>query len=429
MSEIVRLHQHNVNRGPLHEGESGLPTLQPVSPKVRLIAFYLPQFHTFAENDAWWGKGFTEWTNTSKAIPRFQGHYQPRLPADLGFYDLSQPEVLRKQAALAKRAGIHGFCIHNYWFSGRTVMETPLEALLADRSIDLPFCLNWANESWSRRWDGAEHDILLAQEYAPGDAEAYAAYLLRAIADPRYIRIDGRPLVMVYRPDAMPDAQNVMDIWRRCFLAAGEKEPYLVMVRSFGSSDPRPHGIEAAAVFPPHRPGPQLTNEKRWVKLYDRNYYGRPVRYENVAADALAQQSDDYLLFPAVVPNWDNEARKPGKGYSLFGSTPAAYGAWLEAACLQAMAREKADERIVFVNAWNEWAEGAYLEPDRHFGFAYLNETRRVIDRLSGVGHAAQSPAASSQMNESSAFQTQRRFVHLLRNLPMLVKHKYFKRA
>lgn len=382
MVDVTRQYRFNVGRGPFHEGEAALPASPPPRLPLRLIAYYLPQFHAIPENDEWWGKGFTEWTNVTKALPAYQGHLQPRLAADLGYYDLSRPEAIRRQANLAKRAGLYGFCIHNYWFSGRSILETPLRLILENRDIDLRFCLNWANESWTRRWDGSESSILLEQRYAEGDAARYAESIVPAVADPRYIRIDGRPLVMLYRPSAMPDPLGTVTALRATFVARGVGNPYVVMPQAFGDADPRPYGIDGAAGFPPHGGGWDLKNDRNGLKLFDAGFDGRAIAFADLARRMLDNAPRDYPFFPGVCPSWDNEARKPGRGFSFYGATPRAYGEWLAAAAQRAGEAASPDERIVFVNAWNEWAEGAYLEPDRHNGFACLAETRRVIDGL-----------------------------------------------
>ena len=381
MARFFEQYGFNVGRGPYHESADALPSVEPEFFPVKFIAYYLPQFHAIPENDAWWGKGFTEWTNVTKAVPRFVGHRQPNLPADLGFYDLGKPETLRLQADLARRAGIYGFCIHNYWFGGRRILETPLDNLLKDPSIDLRFCLNWANENWSRRWDGMDQDILLEQRYEPGDDVLYAASILPALRDPRYIRIDGRPLLMVYRPSALPDAKAWVSNWRSFFKAHGVGDPYVVMAQ-YDDQDPRPYGMDAAAGFPPHNGGWFLRDDRDAISLLDSQFSGRVCGYRELAGRIARNGSSEYRLFPGVCPRWDNEARKPGAGVGFHGSSPRDYGAWLRDAAAQAMTSAQADERIVFVNAWNEWGEGAYLEPDRHYGYAYLAETRRVLDEI-----------------------------------------------
>ena len=376
--------QTNIEPGPFYEPGT-TDVRAPRHPKVRLIAFYLPQFHPIPENDAWWGEGFTEWTNVTKALPRFVGHVQPRLPADLGFYDLRNPDVLRRQAALARRYGIGGFCFHHYWLNGRRLLEKPMELLLADSNLDLQFCVNWTNETRTRRWDGLDDDVLLAQTHSPEDDHAFARSLVTIARDPRYIRVDGRPLVMIYRPGLLPEPVATMRRWRTEFARAGLANPYIVMAQAFDEMDPRLYGVDAAAQFPPQKLA--LTRSIRdELSGLDPNFEGVVVDYGEVAQRAASMPTPQYKLFRTVSPNWDNDSWKPGRGLILANSTPAKYGDWLAAACRSAIAESRhVDERIVFINAWNEWGEGAYLEPDRHFGHAYLVETARVLSDLDQV--------------------------------------------
>lgn len=382
MKKIYDAFAFNTARGPAFDDEAALAAQPPAEAALRLIAYYLPQFHTIPENDAWWGAGFTEWTNVTKALPRYVGHHQPKLPADLGFYDLGNSEVIRKQAMLARRAGITGFCIHDYWFAGRKLLERPLEYLLADPSVDISFCLNWANESWSRRWDGSEHELLVEQTYDADDRIGYVRSILPALRDPRYIKINGRPLIMIYRPAVIPDARGMFAAWRNFLIAEGVGDPYLVMAQVFDDNDPRPYGLDAAAGFPPHNSTWMARNERAHLHLLDSGFEGHVRSYAEVAADALAKSQAPYQQFPGVMPGWDNEARKPRRGTSFYGATPARYAAWLYGAAEQAQAIANPGERLVFINAWNEWAEGAILEPDRHFGYAFLVQTRRVVDAI-----------------------------------------------
>jgi Glycosyltransferase WbsX/Glycosyl transferase family 2/Glycosyl transferases group 1 len=380
-SELLRQIQISSAPGPFFEPDAeGAPA--PVNPKVRLIAFYLPQFHPIPENDAWWGHGFTEWTNVTKALPRFVGHVQPRLPGSLGFYDLRDPRVLNEQVKLARRYGIGGFCFHHYWFNGRRLLERPLELFLADSTIEMPFCVNWANENWTRRWDGQEDEILLAQSHSPEDDMAFARSLIPVLRDSRYIKVGGRPLIMIYRPGLLPEPVATMRRWRAEFTHAGLENPYIVMAQAFGDLDPRQFGVDAAAEFPPHKVCATPTVNER-LRILDAGFSGHVLEYEEVAEHASSLGAPPYKLLRGVCPTWDNEPRKHGHGFALANSTPAKYGAWLGRACEAAMSEAThSDERIVFVNAWNEWAEGAVLEPDRHYGYAYLAETARVLSRL-----------------------------------------------
>jgi lipopolysaccharide biosynthesis protein len=377
--------EHNLRPGPDYEedrDEIALPTPLP----VRLIAYYLPQFHPIPENDQWWGKGFTEWTNVTKALPRFVGHIQPRLPGELGFYDLRLTETVRQQAALARRHGISGFCFHYYWFAGRRLLEKPLQLLLSQPDIDLPFCVNWANESWTRRWDSSEQHVLMGQRHSAEDDIAFAAALEPALRDHRYIRIDGRPLLMIYRPGLLPDAAATVTRWRQYFISRGIGNPFMVMPQAFGNDDPGVYGMDAAAGFPPHKFGWDLPSIAADLHLLDRHFRGTVVSYASMARAAMTPRSEQYRVFPGVCPGWDNEARRPASGLTFSGSSPRLYGVWLEHAGRMALQAPNYDERIVFINAWNEWAEGAHLEPDLYYGYAYLRETARVLNQLARPG-------------------------------------------
>lgn len=348
---------------------------------VKLVAFHLPQFHPIPENDAWWGAGFTEWSNVSKAVPQFVGHHQPRLPGELGFYDLRAPGVLARQAALARAYGVGAFCFHYYWFAGKRLLEAPLDAVLADRGVDIDFCLCWANENWTRRWDGDESEVLIAQQHTLEDHARVFDDLVRYAEDPRYLRIDGKPLLVVYRPDIIANAREMTAIWREAADKRGWPGVYLVATSAFLFDDPASFGFDALAEFPPHGfVGDRI--EARLLWLNERHagaVYDYAATADAEARRMQAARAAAHTVFPGVMPGWDNEARRPGAGAIYHGSTPEAYGAWLQAAIERARRTLPADRRLVFINAWNEWAEGAYLEPDRAFGRAYLKETARVI--------------------------------------------------
>ncbi|ATQ69562.1 MULTISPECIES: glycosyltransferase WbsX family protein [Methylosinus] len=353
------------------------------TPPVTLIAYYLPQFHPIPQNDAWWGKGFTEWTNVTKAVPRFKGHYQPRLPGELGFYDLRNKDVIARQAELARSYGVGGFCFHYYWFDGDRLLETPLNIFLQNPDIDIKFCINWANENWTRRWSGDDKQILKAQRYSPESDAAFARSLEPLFRDPRYIRIDGRPLMLVYRPGLLPDASETVARWREHFAAIGEN-PYIVMAQMDDGDDPRLYGMDAAAGFPPHRVGWTATFiPSETLERFDAAYHANVVAYEAMIEASLNHRPTGYKLFPGVCPSWDNEARRPGKGSCFAGASPRLYEDWLTGACRAVLTdAQTRDERIVFINAWNEWGEGAYLEPDRHYGYAYLVATANALRRV-----------------------------------------------
>ncbi|MFT3729154.1 MAG: glycoside hydrolase family 99-like domain-containing protein [Terricaulis sp.] len=350
---------------------------------ARAVAFYLPQFHRIAENDAWWGAGFTEWTNVSKAVPQFVGHHQPRLPGELGFYDLTAPDMLRRQVDLARAGGISAFCFHYYWFAGKRLLEKPLDAFVADRALDLGFTLCWANENWTRRWDGAEDAVLIAQSHSREDHTRVFDDMARYLEDPRALRIDGKPLVLVYRPAIIPDAKAMTEIWRERAHARGWPGVFIAATNAFQFNDRSDLSFDALVEFPPHGLSQdRIESQLSWLNP---NYRGVVFDYAQTAREAIARLSrrtaKSYPHFPGVMPGWDNEARKPGASTIFHGETPEAYARWLAAACETASRTLPADRRLVFINAWNEWAEGAYLEPDRKWGRAFLDATAAVMTK------------------------------------------------
>lgn len=383
--------------------EEVMPLPPGAAPKAKLLAYYLPQFHPVPENDAWWGRGFTEWTNLQRAVPRFVGHYQPRIPRDLGHYRLDQTDTMRRQIELAKGAGLHGFVFYTYWFNGRRLLEGPLEALLADKSLAFPFCLMWANENLTRRWDGSENQVLLSQDYRVGDEPALLSEFARHFADPRYIRLQGRPLLMIYRPRLIPDTAATILRWRRLFHDVHGVDPIFVMAQSFGDEDPQLFGLDAAVEFPPHKLTDRLELVNETLEVLDPNFSAEVYDYEALVRASVQEPPPPYPVIKTAVPGWDNDPRRQGAGTVLHGATPAAYQAWLEELIRHARARPVFGESLVCINAWNEWAEGAYLEPDVHFGAAFLNATARAVaglpppgtrTRILLVGHDARSHGA-----------------------------------
>lgn len=346
--------------------------------KTRVISFYLPQFHTIPENDKWWGAGFTEWRNVTRAAPNFVGHYQPHRPAELGYYDLANPEIMSRQADLARDYGVHGFCYYYYSFSGRRILEMPLERLLQTGKPDLPFCVCWANENWTRTWDGQERDVLLAQNYAAGDDEVIIADLIRYMRMPSYIRINGKPLLVVYRPQLLPNPRRTAEIWRRACRETGLGEIYLAMVEVFehALTYPRPSdfGFDASIEFPPSGMAAPINPEA----LINPRYEGTVCDYHQVVRRYMNEPIPGHTRFRGVMPSWDNTARRQDRSYVFQGATPGAFQAWLEAVIESTRRQNQGDERIVFVNAWNEWAEGTHLEPDLRFGRAWLEAVRNA---------------------------------------------------
>lgn len=351
---------------------------------LKLIAFYLPQFHPFEENDRFWGKGFTEWTNVTKAIAQFYGHYQPKLPGELGFYDLRVKEVQKRQIELAKNYGVFGFCYYYYWFAGKKVMNTPIENLLANEDLDFPFCISWANENWTRRWDGDEVSVLLKQAHTPEDDIEFIREIAKYMRDRRYIRVDGKPVLIVYRPTLFPDIKSTAQRWRRWCLENGVGEILLINThQAFDSTDPRDIGFDYAIEFAPMS---YIQNERlrgaQEVRLFNKNFNGTVFDYESLLECAVNYREPEYIKFRGVTPSWDNEARRPGNGVVFHGSTPQKYRQWLEYILDYTASKREAKEQFVFINAWNEWAEGAMLEPDRKYGYAYLEATYTALKTI-----------------------------------------------
>ncbi|HEY6332826.1 MAG TPA: glycoside hydrolase family 99-like domain-containing protein [Blastocatellia bacterium] len=344
---------------------------------VKLFAFYLPQFHPIPENDRWWGKGFTEWTRVSRARPQFNSHYQPHLPERLGFYDLRLPEVRERQAALAREYGVHGFCYYYYWFGTKTLLERPLLEMLESGVPDFPFCLCWANENWTRRWDGGERDLLIEQHYGPELDAALIDDVTPFFRDPRYLRIGGLPVMLVYRPDAIPEPLATTARWRRAAIRNGLPGLHLVGAQTFGLSDPRPMGFDAAVEFPPHNM--TMAGKLATMEGVDPDFRGDIVDFTAIARERLSSPAPAYRVYRTAMAGWDNTARRGRQATIFHNASPEAYEKWLRE--LVAMARlGHPDHRLVFINAWNEWAEGAHLEPDTRFGTGYLEATRRALE-------------------------------------------------
>jgi hypothetical protein len=375
-------------------------------PRVRLIAFYLPQYHPIPENDVWWGPGFTEWTHVTRARPLFRGHLQPRLPADLGFYDLRVPETRFAQAALAREAGIEGFCYWHFWFAGKRLLERPFDEVVRSGVPDFPFCLAWANQSWSGIWHGSPDKILIEQTY-PGE-EDYTAHfhaLLDAFHDDRYVKVEGKPLFVIFRPLDLPDPRRFTDLWRELAVKSGLKGMYFVGYHADPAGNPVERGLDAGLsnelwrslytvpCWPLRRierridqvlrvdlsPAVRLLNRlftrSSGKDLYNSVRFMRSLPHISYYADfiktALPDLVDGYTQYPCVVPNWDNTPRTGRRGYVLLDSTPALFRTHLRRAMDQVRRRDR-DQQIIFIRSWNEWGEGNYLEPDQVFGRAYL---------------------------------------------------------
>lgn len=381
---------------------------------MKTLAFYLPQYHPIPENDRWWGPGFTEWTNVSRARALFRGHHQPQIPADLGFYDLRLPEARAAQAELARAHGVGGFCYYHYWFNGRMLLERPFDEVLASGEPDFPFCLCWANGNWNRRWDGREEEILMAQDYTAYDPHAHLAWLAPAFADPRYVRVHGRPLFLIYDAGSIPDLARAVHGWREAAAALGIADPYLCGVLSPGSTlgygGFMRAGFDAVTEFYPtgRRPlggGLNSGAGQRAVEVY-RSLRPRLERilprrqrpilhdYRRLVANVMAAPPEHEHLFPCVMPSWDNTPRRGANGIVIQNDDAGLYGDWLRAATRRVAGRPT-DEQIVFINAWNEWAEGCHLEPDLRNGRRFLEATREVLaDTAADTARAQPAPSA-----------------------------------
>ncbi len=350
---------------------------------ARAIAFYLPQFHPIPENDLWWGKGFTEWTNTAKARPMFNGHYQPHVPADLGFYDLRVAETRVQQAEMAATYGIEGFCYYHYWFAGRRILERPFNEMVVSSSPDFPFCVCWANETWSGIWHGVPNKILIEQTY-PGEADhrAHFAALLPAFHDPRYIRVDGKPVFIIYQPLQVPDVRGTLQLWRAMAAEAGLTGLHIVANSLAHHEDPLQFGYDAIVHnhTPKHQ---QWRNDWRnpLVRIRQKigHWRGAPHvhEYADLAASQMTAREGDNV-YRCVIHAWDNTPRSGSNGIAYRNPDPELFRSVLSAN-IEAMSNRPLEHRLVFLKSWNEWAEGNHLEPDLRYGTAYLKVVADVL--------------------------------------------------
>ena len=365
---------------------SPLTTRNPVClpEPTKLVAFYLPQFHPIPDNDRWWGKGFTEWTNVSKAKAQFLGHRQPRLPSELGFYDLRLREVREAQAELANEHGISAFCYYYYWFDGRRLLERPLDEMLVSGRPDFPFCLCWANENWARNWDGLNKDVLMPQEYSAGWATRFARDVIPYLKDPRYLRHKGKPVLTIYRLTDIPQYRMATSEWRRIWNEAGIGAVHLCAVLFHSHSlptQPRAAGVDAYVEFPPH--GISVRRIESEVKGLSGGFDGLIYDYSHVASENLKKHAAAPTpdLHRGVMLGWDNTARRTDLAHIAHGATPGNFRCWLRNVIRQEENKLPGEERLVFINAWNEWAEGTYLEPDAEFGRGFLEAVKSCNPR------------------------------------------------
>ena len=357
--------------------------------KIRPIAFVLPQFHPIPENDEWWGEGFTEWTNVKKAKPLFKGHYQPHVPTELGYYDLRDEEARENQAKLAQEYGIHGFCFYHYWFNSKRLLNYPIDEILRLQKPQMPFMLCWANENWTRTWDGLDKHILIKQEYSEEDDRNHMRWLCENVfSDPRYIKVNDCPVFLVYRFDLFPDINRTAQVWREVAKTEfGYKDLYLGYTESFNTRvRPNDIGFDAAIEFSPH----QIIKNKFIGGIFSRvlnklglNKFNQlDVRdYKKGVEESINRELPDYKLFRCVTPSWDNTARKSKQGAIAVGSSPNYYEYWMKC-LLNKIQRYSKDENFIFINAMNEWAEGNHLEPCTKYGTGYLRATKNALEEF-----------------------------------------------
>ena len=352
---------------------------------IKVLAYYLPQFHPTPENDTWHGKGFTEWHKVRAANPLFAGHYQQHIPhPDIGYYHLDSPAQLALQAEMMRQAGVHGLIFYHYWFSGKLILEKPAQQLLENPDIDMPFSFCWANENWTRRWDGNEKEILLGQVYSPEDATGFIRYLIPFFKDKRYIKVEGRPVLFVYRPSAMGHVEDYLRIWREECERNGLPAPYVIATLTRGATAPEHYGMDAAVERVLHDwTGGAVDDIRHELKPYH-PLNGSVLDYSEVADHYMHKELDsDYTLFRSLVPTWDNTARYGSEAILLHRFTPTKFQEWLEHLIRYSVEKLPADRRFVVINAWNEWAEGAHLEPDTRYGYSYLNTIGRALSGFS----------------------------------------------
>lgn len=351
---------------------------------TKLIAWYLPQFHQIEINNKYYGQGFTEWTNTSKTLPVFVGHYQPHIPYDVGYYDLMNPETLKRQIYLAKHYGIYGFCFHYYWFSGKRLMEKPLEMFLGHKELDMPFCISWATENWTALWDGGNKEVMLEQRLKGEDDKAFMEDMIPYMKDLRYIKIDGKPVLVIYRVNQFQKERirEMLNNFRKAAKENGFSDLYIMLTNAFDfEEEVEEWGADALVEFPPHvirglldewRP-PGYLNPHFNGKIYDVLPFIKSKKY------MLDHKAKTY--FRAALTSWDNTARKATSGGTVFyGFTPQTFYTWLSDVVWESKRIHSKSEDIVFLNSWNEWGEGSHLEPDLKYGYAYLQMVKDVLE-------------------------------------------------
>lgn len=353
---------------------------------TKIIAWYLPQFHQMEINNKFHGQGFTEWTNTSRALPLFVGHYQPHIPYDVGYYDLLNVDTFKRQIYLAKHYGIYGFCFHYYWFSGKRTMEKPLELFLQHPELDMPFCINWATENWTALWDGGNNDIMLKLNLSSEDDEKFMGDILPYMKDSRYIKIDGKPVLIIYRVDTFKKERikQLFLNFRNRAKSEGFPDLYIIITNSFDfDENVAEWGADAIVEFPIH-------GVWQFTELYVPDGYLNPYFRGKIRDVSSLIKNREYMLkhrskryFRSALVSWDNTARKAlSKSTVYYGFTPKTFKQWLSDIMVESKKIHSGSEDIVFINSWNEWAEGSHLEPDMRYGYAYLQVVKEVLEKL-----------------------------------------------
>lgn len=382
--------------------------------KARVIAFYLPQFHPIPENDKWWGKGFTEWTNVAKAKPLFRGHYQPRIPADLGFYDLRLPEVREQQAQMAREAGIEGFCYWHYWFShDKKLLERPFQEVLQSGKPDFPFCLGWANHNWTNKsWEAGTRQqkemTLMKMVYSEDEYIQHFYDVLPAFKDKRYITVDGKPLFYIWSALALPNPKRFIQLWQQLATENGLKGIYFVGLQfnllesekslkaTFTKNIPNyashhyaqllEQGYDAVNSRGYHRADLQCRSifDIIWRSLSIRLFKHFPISkcdQRRINKWLYTEEDRQENVYPTLMPNWDRTPRSGKKARIYTNSTPEVFGEQIDQV-LDLIKDKKPEHKIVFLMSWNEWAEGNYIEPDMKYGHGYLNVLKnRLLDK------------------------------------------------
>jgi len=361
--------------------------------QIKPIAFYLPQFYQTEYNDRWWGEGFTEWTSARRGEKLFPGHHQPQLPTtgdgDLGFHNQTDLKTLKAQAELAKAYGIYGFCHYFYWFGGKRVLDKPTDLMLKSPEVDMPFCLSWANENWSRRWDGGDTDILIPQDYDPSRYHELAADLAPYFSDPRYITSGGEAVFLIYRPDEIPELGRLASEIKKQAIACGHEGALVLGTETFCLAgeqiDPRTQGLDGSVEFPPH--GVSTMQVHTVARAGEPKFAGMVFDHFSAFLTTLKRPDPEYMLFRGLFPAWDNTARRGRRANIFAGSSPQLFENWLSAMADWTKRTHLPERQFVFLNAWNEWAEGAHFEPDTKNGLTYLETLKDVLSGENPASH------------------------------------------